>query len=121
MLTGKNCRRATCIVILRFFFCRTSSQNVASSNVRQLGGGSTGMGGGRNGHLHHHLSVEELRLIQVKYVVDVIKYHTQNNVCYVDLILCCIFIGTRGDKTQMAAPQMMELVAQDMPVCLMVT
>lgn len=43
---------------------RTSSQNVASSNVRQLGGGNTGMGGGRSGHLHHHLSVEELRLIQ---------------------------------------------------------
>ena len=57
-----------------------SSQNVASSNVRQLGGGSAGMGGGRSGHLHHHLSVEELRLIQVKNVVDVIKYHTQSNV-----------------------------------------
>lgn len=43
---------------------RTSSQTVASSSVRQLGGGSTGMGGGRSGHLHHHLSIEELRLIQ---------------------------------------------------------
>ena len=53
---------------------------MASSNVRQLGGSSAGMGGGRSGHLHHHLSVEELRLIQVKNVVDVIKYHTQSNV-----------------------------------------
>lgn len=53
---------------------------MASSNVRQLGGGSAGMGSGRSGHLHHHLSVEELRLIQVKNVVDVIKYHTQSNV-----------------------------------------
>ena len=62
------------------FFCRTSSQNVASSNVRQLGGGSAGMGGGRSGHLHHHLSVEELRLIQVKNVIDVIKYLTHSRV-----------------------------------------
>ncbi|XP_069675380.1 ankyrin repeat and BTB/POZ domain-containing protein 2 isoform X2 [Periplaneta americana] len=62
---------------------RTSSQTVtskmatvSSSGARQLGGssstrcmsgnggGSTGTGSGRSGHLHHHLSVEELRLIQ---------------------------------------------------------
>ncbi|XP_021925814.1 ankyrin repeat and BTB/POZ domain-containing protein 2 isoform X2 [Zootermopsis nevadensis] len=43
---------------------RASSQTGASSNVRQPGGVSTGPGGGRCGHLHHHLSVEELRLIQ---------------------------------------------------------
>lgn len=67
-------------MIIWFFLCRTSSQNVASSNVRQLGGSSAGLGGGRSGHLHHHLSVEELRLIQVKIVVNVIKYHTQSNV-----------------------------------------
>jgi len=57
-----------------------SSQNVASSNVRQLGGSGAGLGSGRSGHLHHHLSVEELRLIQVKIVVNVIEYHTQSNV-----------------------------------------
>jgi len=59
-----------CIVTLYNFLSRTSSQTVASkvvtvssSNVRQLGGGGSA---GWNGLLHHHLSVEELRLIQVK-------------------------------------------------------
>jgi hypothetical protein len=67
---------ACCTVIV----CRASSQTVASSNVRQPGGGSTGSGSGRCGHLHHHLSVEELRLIQVKNagsVVSVIKHHEE--------------------------------------------
>lgn len=58
--------------------CRASSQSVAGGNVRQPGGGNTGSGNGRCGHLHHHLSVEELRLIQVKNagnVVSVIKHY----------------------------------------------
>jgi hypothetical protein len=64
-------------VCFTVFVCRTSSQTVASSSVQQLGGGSTGSGSGRCGHLHHHVSVEELRLIQVKNVatVSIIKYH----------------------------------------------
>ena len=62
------------------FIFRISSQSVASkvptvssSGTRQLSSGSsarcmssnTGGSTGRGGHLHHHLSVEELRLIQV--------------------------------------------------------
>lgn len=52
---------------------RASSQTGASSNVRQPGGVSTGPGGGRCGHLHHHLSVEELRLIQVKNALSIVN------------------------------------------------